>query len=225
MSTTLTRSRAATSNALEQARDHFRIDTPDHTMQVLRDDGLYRHLRFRRAGFEFRCYEVEYVSEPSMFFQFDLVTWPGYLAISGDIGDYMFCRLPDMIEFFSAQGGYVNYDYWAEKLVAPVGRRSVRVFSEDRYRQLVEAWIADRQDTDEPDEELPAAAREQLLEPLEEYLLDLRSAQELLRDFEHNGVVISDAWDWDLTDYDHRYLYCCCAIAWGVGEYLKATAR
>lgn len=206
---------AVAPDPLEQARAHFRADTADHTMQVLRDDGLYRHLRFSRAGFEFRSYEVEHISKPSVFFRFDLVTWPGYLAITGDIGDYVFCRIADMVEFFGDERGYVNYDYWAEKLVAPAGRSSVLTFSERRYRQQVEGWISEQEDPT-----VVAAAREQLLGPLDERLLDLRSAHELLRDFEHDGVGITDAWEWDLTDYEHRYLYCCCAIAWGVREYL-----
>lgn len=202
---------------LEAARRHFLADTADHQMRVLRDEGLYRHLRFRRAGFEFRSYEVEHTVKPSGFFQFDLVTWPGYLAFVGDCGDYLFSRLPDMFEFFAPRDGdYIAYDYWAEKLVAPQGSRAVRSFSEDHYRRQVEAWIADQ------DAPVARAARRQLLDT--ERPGDSAEAHRLLREFEHDGVAIWDPWEWEFTDYDHRYLWACCAISWGVGSYLKARA-
>ena len=48
-------------------------------MIVLRDDGVYRHIRFKKPG--------------TGCMHFDLVTWPGYLCYSGDMGCYVFCRL------------------------------------------------------------------------------------------------------------------------------------
>ena len=68
-----------------EVHERFKKDTAEHQMTVLRDDGLYRHLRFRKPG--------------TGIYGFDIVTWPGYLAISGDMGASMFTRLEDMIQF------------------------------------------------------------------------------------------------------------------------------
>lgn len=47
-----------------EARERFDVDVAEHKMTVLRDEGLYRHLRFQKPGTS--CY------------YFDLVTWPGH---------------------------------------------------------------------------------------------------------------------------------------------------
>lgn len=201
---------------LEIAAEHFRADTADHQMTILREEGLYRHVRFRNAGRDFRCYEVSDVRPGNGFYQFDLVTWPGYLAFVGDAGDFVFRRLPDMFEFFSTRGGFISYDYWAEKLVAPAGSEAVRSFSEDRYRRQVEEWIAEQ----EP--EVAEAARAQLLDEID-FPHDSDSAHRLLYGFAHEGITIPDVWEWEFRDYEHRYLWACCAIAWGVDRYLSAT--
>jgi hypothetical protein len=91
-------------------------------MTVLLDQGLYRHLRFQKPG--------------TGVYAFDIVTWPGYLAISGDMGSAVFTRLPDMFEFFGIEKGAVNVDYWTEKLVANDRNGGSTRFSRDLLRAL-----------------------------------------------------------------------------------------
>ena len=55
----------------EQYR-HLLEHTDKHELHVLHSDGLYRHLRFQAPG--------------TGMWHWDLVTWPGSLAIRGDIG-------------------------------------------------------------------------------------------------------------------------------------------
>lgn len=64
----------------------FLADVAAHQIHVLRDDGVHRHIRFKRPG--------------TYCMQFDLITWPGYLCYTGDMGTYVFNRLEDMFEFF-----------------------------------------------------------------------------------------------------------------------------
>lgn len=71
---------------LAEVSEQFKRDVQEHALTILRDDGLYRHLRFKRPG-TMTCY-------------FDLVTWPGHLAYVGDMGDYVFTRVEDMLTFF-----------------------------------------------------------------------------------------------------------------------------
>ena len=110
--------------------ERFRKDTAEHQMQILLDSGMHRHLRFRRPG--------------TNTYGFDVVTWPGYLAISGDMGGSMFTRLPDMFEFFRKDqrwyernpGGLpINPSYWAGKLAANDGEK--KRFNIDRFARVV----------------------------------------------------------------------------------------
>lgn len=100
-------------NPYPQAYADFRRNTEHHELRVLHDDGLYRHLRVQAPG--------------TRMWSWDVTTWPGHLATSGDIADgHVFAREPDMLAFFSragkSEGHYpdgapsINVDYWAEKL-------------------------------------------------------------------------------------------------------------
>src|ERR1039457_99476 len=111
----------------EAARERFERDTAEHEMTVIHDDGLYRHLRFQKPG--------------SWIYGYDIVTWPGYLAITGDAGEYMFARLPDMFEFF-AGNDRINPQYWAEKLRGP-GYDTARIYSYQALRDGVAQWLED----------------------------------------------------------------------------------
>ena len=64
----------------------FLRDISMHQMSVLRDDGVNRHIRFKTPGTN------------SMYF--DIITWPGFLCYTGDMGTYVFRRLEDMFQFF-----------------------------------------------------------------------------------------------------------------------------
>ena len=69
----------------------FLKDVKNHGMEVRRDDGLYRHLIFRAP-------------KDSWHQWFEVVTWPGSLAINGDMGSWCFSRIEDMFEFFRGSG-------------------------------------------------------------------------------------------------------------------------
>jgi hypothetical protein len=113
--------------------ERFKSETATHQMTVLHDDGPYRHLRFS--------------SPESRFYWFDLITWPGNLAIKGGMGVFMFARDPDMFEFFRAKAGWnmgrINPDYWAEKL--PGGRDSAREYDERVLRAELAGPLADHE--------------------------------------------------------------------------------
>jgi hypothetical protein len=99
----------------EKAAAHFRDIVRDHQMEILHHEGLYRHVRFKRPD--------------STTYWFDLVTWPGYLAINGDlVSGYTFTRTRDMFSFF-ASGPGINPQYWAEKITCPT--IELRKFDED----------------------------------------------------------------------------------------------
>lgn len=120
-------------NPYAKAYASFIEQTKDHKLVVLHDDGLYRHLRVQAPG--------------TRMWSWDVTTWPGHLATSGDIADgHVFTREPDMLEFFAIAGRQERYysdgspsidvRYWAEKLC---GGRSheVKKYDSDTFLQLV----------------------------------------------------------------------------------------
>ena len=94
----------------QPTEESFLNDVSKHEMKVLLDNGIYRHLRFKQQG--------------SSNMWFDVVTWPGFLAYTGDMGAFVFARLEDMFEFFRGRPVddkdklYINLGYWGEKLEA-----------------------------------------------------------------------------------------------------------
>lgn len=197
-------------NAVEtRAQERFRSDTSEHEMTVLHDDGLYRHLRF---------------SAPKTYcYGFDLITWPGYLAIVGDVQDHVFSRIADMFKFFESSPN-INPDYWSEKIPSRGDREATRVYSSDVYRSRVLEWLAEHVEDMEEDEcddaeQLKAAVYGQLLDhpPYNQH-----EAIERLYAFAHDGFRISEPYEWNLTEWDGHYLWCCWAIVWGIEQYREA---
>lgn len=190
---------------MKLTREQFARETADHQMTVLRDDGVYRHLSFGRAG--------------SSTMRFDLITWPGHLCYTGDMGSYLFTRAEDMFRFFRDDEGRVSHQYWSEKVLASDKHDGVRKFSMEVFRKEIEEYIADY---NESYATLDIDEREDLDEELESLFQrvddDPSCAWRELRDFDSHGLQFVD-WESDCAEWTHRYIWCCYAIVWGIGVY------
>lgn len=183
-----------------------------HELTVKHDDGLYRHLLCK--------------SPDSSIYWFEILTWPGSLALRGDIGEgFIFSRVPDMFEFF--RGKHINPTYWSEKLAG--GRNRVKVYSEDVFRRNV--WDHVRSHTwGRPVPGLAKAVQAHFFGPDAAYNLDYESeAREALDSFEYHGpnqkpFRFEETWEWDLRDWDWPFLWACHAIVWGIARYDEARA-
>lgn len=215
------------------SQEQFQKDTATHEMEVLLDNGLYRHLKFRRPG--------------TGAYGFDIVTWPGHLAVSGDMGASVFTRLPDMFKFFRHTPKWraenpgklgINVPYWAEKLVANDGDAK-------RYSQeLFEAAIKQRFDEhfegaelSEEDAHLKAHLWERITGDL--YADTVDQAIEWAERFEpehislldlpelHASLRFPDSWDFNLREYHYHLVWRLYAIAHAVQVYddLNAPAE
>ena len=210
----------------------FLGDVKDHVIEVLRDDGVNRHIRLRKPG--------------SMCMHFDLITWPGYLCYTGDMGTYVFSRLTDMFQFFRVDREYavskhrqlcINPSYWGEKVQAQDKGDGLKVFSEDKFRRavmdrLVE-WIRDTHDRTSKEE------RRDLWDQVISEVIDADGdsggfrKQSAAHDFSHlvNKDVgyfqLTDFWDCNVQEYSYRFMWCCYAMAWGIAKYdnIKADAK
>lgn len=208
----------------------FLKDVAEHKMIVKRDDGVYRHVRFINP------------KSSSMFF--DLITYPGYLVYSGDMGCYVFQRLEDMFQFFRTDREHlhqgrklgINLGYWSEKLQAVDGNRhqaSATEFSEERFRRAIMeylvSWIRDN---------ATSTTKEERRELWDEVVSDVLGAngdsggfrmQAAAHDFYHVTservtFQFDDLFDHDFTEYTYRFIWCCYALAWG-GDAVRQRER
>jgi hypothetical protein len=201
-----------------RVRERFVRETAEHQMTVRHDDGLYRHLRFQKPG--------------TWVYGFDLVTWPGYLAVVGDAGDFMFARIADMFEFFGpkgARGGFederwgINPHYWSEKLQGP-GHDPAREYAHEAFRARVLDWARDYCEWGDGEDIYPSL----LIGALEREVLagwthHEHEARERLSVLEEEVGGFLETWEWDLREYNWQFLWCCWAIVWGIAQYRAAT--
>jgi hypothetical protein len=224
----------------ELTEEEFLKNIAKHEMNVLKDDGVYRHIRMKQPG--------------SFNMWFDIVTWPGFLAYTGDMGAFVFTRLEDMFQFFRSdwindrKDGKIriNPSYWGEKLEA-VDRNgrtgSYREFSEDRFKEHVEdvitEWIQECPIEYESSEEEEAEQRKKFETELrkaveEEVYRNLgdgeHEARRALNEFsfspeenrfyrEPHKYEFRDTWEWDCEEYTFRFTWCCYALAWSIRKY------
>lgn len=192
----------------------FTAETAQHQMTILRNDGLYRHVRFMHVAPNPETGKLE----RSSFYWFDLLTWPGCLTVNGDCGTFTFSRTEDMFEFF--RGGRINPQYWAEKVR---GNANLQCYSTERFREHVMDVAAERE-AEWPG--LTEAAEREIFGPYSEWNTEFEDgAREALADFRFGdtfpaeGFRFTDTWQWELGDWDWQFLWCCHAIQWGIWQY------
>lgn len=189
----------------------FLKDVRKHGTTIMRDNGLYRHLRCQQPG--------------TYVMGFDILTWPGYLAYTGDMGAYVFTRVEDMFEFFrndttisSGEGTlHINPEYWSEKCVAAETSRGmdsdgIMAYSPERYRQAVRQWLEDREASHE--------VRRSAIRDLDMHASDgevraVEAALEYDRIFDGFSEI-------RLREYTHRFTWCCYALVWAISQFDKA---
>lgn len=183
----------------QRAREHAAEAFGKHEMTVMHRQGLYRHLRFQAKG--------------TWVYGFDLVTWPGYLFVGGDISDYVFSRQRDMFEFFALDRD-INPQYWAEKITPRIVTTAYDPTAVQRY---VDERIADEDD--------PEGMREQWNQHILIYGTDEEhAARTALNTFQFGSrYPFQDAWEWDLHTWDHHFLLACFAIVQGLKLYQQST--
>jgi hypothetical protein len=163
-------------------------------MVILHDSGLYRNLRCAKAG----TWETG----------FYITTWPGFLAISGDMGCYVFTRLTDMFEFF--RGDRVNPSYWAEKIEASDRCSGLREFDKDEARRWVAEQVKEAKengftDLDDLDDDLDA--------------INYEDGPIRFHDSLPGHGIFRDAWEHNFERYTFRFLWACHAIVWAIKRY------
>lgn len=201
----------------EAARARFERNTADHRMTVLRDDGVYRHIHCAAPG--------------TMCMHFDLITWPGYLCYTGDMGTFVFTRLRDMFEFFRRPvGKSIDYQYWAEKCEGADKGDGVHEFDPEEFKREIygRAVTLVRETREslskEQRREMWEDLRSEVLERVNEFGSDEGALFERAHEWAHH-VGRGEWLRLDLDDfpsckkYTLRFLWCCHAMVWGIAQY------
>lgn len=180
----------------EQVKTDCMKHLKEHCMEVLRDDGVYRDVLFKKPG--------------TVAFHFHLVTWPGHLCFCGDIGTFVFRRLDDMFEFFGP--GDISWSYWHEKLVAHDHREGSRGLSKEVFLEAVKTEL-----------EESGVSLYVIDKALEEWSFTwdcnptsaIQQANEKFRDFFEHST----------HDYTYGFVWACYAIQWGIQLYRDQRSK
>lgn len=187
----------------------FEKDVANHEMFVIKDDGLYRHLRFKNPD--------------TMCMHFDILTWPGYLCYTGDMGTFVFRRLTDMFQFFrKSDNSPIDFAYWAQKAEAVDRIDDIREWCPEAFRTNVLEFISETYSGHTPE------SKESIISSIEREVLS--NIYDLPKDCLLERLCeFSLVWDWeDLSSivensmvYSQRFLWCCHALVWGISCYDK----
>ncbi|MFA7254335.1 MAG: hypothetical protein WC107_07370 [Patescibacteria group bacterium] len=188
-------------------KEMFLEQVKDHTLTVIKEDGLYRHVRVGRPDTICESWEIH--------------TWPGYLAMAGDMGCWVFQRTLDMFCFFRPHGAELetNPRYWAEKLEATDKTSDGwEKFSISKFQENVKQCAIDACGV-ETFEEIPEERRDDLSTLLN--ASDEWDAVAAVREFESEWLCLADFWECSCQEMNTRFAFACYAIPWTVMLYDK----
>ena len=184
--------------------ESFLQQTQGHQLTISREDGIYRHLHVGKPG--------------TICESWDICTWPGYLAMVGDMGNWVFQRREDMFEFFRSpleKGLKINPHYWAEKLEAQQDGEWHR-FSPDIFHKRVEELAVEACDV-EAYSEVPEERKDDLWGLLNTE--DEWDAVAAVRDFNSDWLDLTDFWESPCREVREHFIFACYAITWTVQLY------
>lgn len=173
-------------------------DLAEHVITVKHNDGLYRH---------WRCGTPE-----SSNMSFHIITWPGSLCYTGDMGSYVFTRTEEMVAFMRT--ACHDYQYAAEKVVA--GRDEIKEWSEELFRQNLADRIKDSDDgtfsvhTNRGREDRNVQeAVDEVIDDYEEYNDPSHAMSAMYESGLFDGGDLPSC-----KEYTFRFLWCLHAIKW-----------
>ena len=197
----------------EEAKKAFLERFEKFEMIIEKDDGVFRHLRFR--------------DPKEMHGWFNITTAPDMLVVRGDYGTYVFSRVYDMFNFFRGTGG-TDPGYVASKAIAqPVeGARACSVFDQRKLKeQVAEAfgYYLDYEHYDKSEE-----VKEDYTEELYDFLDELDSWEAL---YEADGTEMCDSgfmfrcYDFSPEVLSYSYLWSYFAVVYGIERYFKNVEK
>lgn len=186
-------------------RDRVLADLSQHRMRIVMDKDVHRHIRFSNDG--------------SFIHHFNLTTWPGFLAITGDMGDYLFQRLPDMFAFHRKPMDHnIDIDYWAKKCRAQDVNSPIKHFSDTAFKRAVRDYASEFDEQEDKAGTFIADQIEDLLSATYS-TADEAISQALYIVDDRARSVFPEIHEYDLTEHSYHFRWCCEAIRWGINQY------
>lgn len=201
------------SEARDKIHQRFINDISNHEMQILHEHEVYRHVMFKRP--DTGCYH------------FSLITTPGTLLYTGDVGTFVFRRTRDMFQFFSKPTSsdvrHPDFSYWHEKLEAADKHDGSCSDSKEILFERLRDYLKDG--------DLCGATMQQIksfIDELESHSED-KHFVELYREADQFYIGpntrpefhFSDLWDYNYKTFTDRFIWACYAIQWGVAKYFS----
>lgn len=206
----------------ETVKNYFDKDIVSHKMNVLLDNGVYRHILFKKP--ENGCQH------------FEIVTYPGTLVYTGDMGSFVFQITNDMFSFFRTvgdRGDGINPSYWAQKVQAVDRADGLEEFDKNYFKrcvlEYVVQWMRDhRKETNrEERKELWRCVIGDVINAEDDH--DGASLKIAVSDFYHPLAVggfgdLSFTFEdflegGDFSNYTLSFYWACYAIAYAVKQY------
>jgi hypothetical protein len=210
-----------TKDEMKEIEQRFLKDVENHEMTIRHDDGVYRHIMFKKP--ESSCY------------LFEFITFPGGLLYRGDMGTFEFERVYDMFEFFRREDGGalgISPSYWAEKCQASPkeGHGGIQEFKSKPVEDAI--WRRWEEYFDEYEEALdsePAISVKARIKEALEYIDTDSEWQWVSAVSGINFSGIDTGFDaYELleclsvgNEYTYQFIWCCYALVWGIDKYFK----
>lgn len=192
-------------------KEQFLKDVKDHKITVVKDDEVHRDIVFKRPE--------------SSTCMFRLTTWPGYLCISGDMGDYVFRRTFDMFDFFRSGKLEISEGYWHEKCTS-FSRfgNGAKEFSQEKFKDYVKRGFREHVKSIIPtlNQRYIGKKIRDIWKDVNDHLIGCDNecdAMSALSTFESDGLDFQDFWEVDFKEYTYHYIWCLYAIVWGIQQY------
>ncbi len=195
----------------QPTKESFLKDVENHEMKILKDDGLYRHIRYKRP------------ETMNMFF--DIITFPHGLLYRGDMGEFYFERVEDMLCFFRNNKSEleINIGYWGEKCQSEDVRGGMNEFDSSIWEETIKEYWEECFE-----EETDSEEAKEVWEELETIFHGDDSECEYVSRVNNFSVSHIDTkfnlWElWESLGSGKRatyhFVWCCYAIAWAVIQY------
>lgn len=172
---------------IERVKQDVARDTANFQTTLLHGRGLYRHWRCGQPGRSHKSFHI--------------ITWPGSLCYTGDMGTYLFERTEDMLELFRRRP--LDIHYFAKKCTAKGD--AICEFRDEVMEEEFEAILATAED-----EETKKEYEEKITAIRDEYETYDNPADAFRAMYE------SDLWD-ELPRcraYSYIFLWAMFAIEW-----------
>ena len=183
----------------------FLESVKDHRIIYVKVDGVYRNIRFKKPGTSNQY--------------FDLVTWPGHLCFTGDMGTYVFERTDDMFQFFRDPKGSlkINPTYWGEKMRAVCSTGGHKKFSAEAFKESAIEYVKGYELEKEVESVVINELHDLVFSGMDGDFDEAQRAYRAIQESNFTFVCFSDfLCDCSVDEYTYHFIWALYAIAWGV---------